>query len=839
MSNRYTSRAVILPAARNETSHTNPKRKRGNGLEPSLTLRVSVSSGREQYSEVFEIGRAMLRPSSRWSFGIGRAMLRPSLQRQSARTEARPPGPAAARPSGEMPGAARALALIVASLILQTIAYAADLTAPATKRPPDPGQSLERTCFQTQARRWDSALQLRSDVAVCYGVDDTLARRIAEWKDQGYVTHMMTGVSWGHYQDYLYGRFDGVNHVDEAQTDRRGRVISHGGDVYYMCPGATFGKFLCQGVKRAMDAGADAIHLEEPEFWVRAGYSAGFKREWQAFYHEDWIPPHTSPDAAFRASYLKYYLYRRALQQVFDFVKAENARTGRHVKCYVPTHSLINYAHWQIVSPESSLIEVGGDGFIAQVWTGTARTPNVYEGRRRERTFESAFLEYGAMMNVVQASRGTVWFLNDPIEDNPDHSWEDYRTNWESTLTASLLWPQVWRYEVMPWPERIFHGQYPTVDKTQRKRGEPVRREPIPPAYATELMTVITALNNMDQKEIAWDCGTRGIGVVVSDSMMFQRGAPNPSDPDLGSFYGLALPLVKRGIPVEPVQLENAVRAGALETHKVLLLTYEGMKPMTPDVHAALGQWVKGGGALVFHGDDSDPYNGVRAWWNDAAKGRSFKAPREHLFEQLGLPLAAAAGVYKVGKGILLYDTKSPAALSRRADGADHVRALVTTACRAVGVPYRETNYLTLRRGPYLVAAGLDESLADAPHVLHGHFVNLFDAGLPVLETVRLEPGSRHLLLDLDRPRPAGPSVLASACKVLGAERTAAGSFRFYAEGPATIEAVVCVALPDAPAQVTLDQKPLPVEARTWDAQTRSLLIRFPNSASGHWLEIR
>ena len=92
----------------------------------------------------------------------------------------------------------------------------------------------------------------------------------------------MTGVSWGQYQDYLYGRFDGVNHVDEAQIDRNGKVISHGGDVYYMSPGENYGKFLCQGVKRAMDAGAEAIHLEEPEFWVRGGYSEGFKREWKA-----------------------------------------------------------------------------------------------------------------------------------------------------------------------------------------------------------------------------------------------------------------------------------------------------------------------------------------------------------------------------------------------------------------------------------------------------------------------------------------------------------------------------------------------------------------------------
>jgi len=38
----------------------------------------------------------------------------------------------------------------------------------------------------------------------------------------------MTGVAWGNYQDYLYERFDGKRHVDEAQTDRWGNVISHG-----------------------------------------------------------------------------------------------------------------------------------------------------------------------------------------------------------------------------------------------------------------------------------------------------------------------------------------------------------------------------------------------------------------------------------------------------------------------------------------------------------------------------------------------------------------------------------------------------------------------------------
>jgi hypothetical protein len=707
---------------------------------------------------------------------------------------------------------------------------------PATSRPSDPQQVKERTCFQTGAR-WDARLQLRSDVAICYGIDGSIGERVRGWKAQGYLVQVMTGVAWGEYQDYLEGRFDGKPHMDEAQMDRNGQVIGHGPGVPYISPGEAYGRYLIQGVRRAIDAGAEAIHLEEPEFWVRGGYSPSFQREWKARYGEDWIPPHTSPDAQYRTSELKYYLYRRALKQVFDFVKSYNQETGKRVRCYVPTHSLINYAHWGIVSPESSLLQVGADGYIAQVWTGTSRTPNVYEGRRRERTFETAFLEYGAMMNVVRASGGTVWFLNDPVEDNPDHSWRDYRANWESTLTASLLWPQVWRYEVMPWPERVFRGRYPAQDRSERKPGEPVARVPLPPAYATELLTVLSALNDMQQKRVSWECGTRGVGVVVSDTMMFQRGEPNPSDPHLGSFYGLAMPLLKRGLPVEPVQLENAGLPGALKPYRVLLLTYEGMKPMTPEANVALASWVKAGGALVFVDADRDPYNRVREWWNTAPNG--YTGPRQHLFEQLGPSKEVEPGTHRVGKGTLIYAAASPAALTYKPDGGNAVRALVREACRTVRLPYQETHHIVLRRGPYVVAAGLDESLTAPPHVLRGRFLDLFDAHLPIRTEVTLTPGSRFLLLDLDRGRGSGPKVLAAACKVLGARRTTGETFRFYAEGPEKTEAAVRLALPAAPATVTLDGEPLPGAAQTWDAPTRTLLLRFANAATGHWIECR
>jgi hypothetical protein len=665
----------------------------------------------------------------------------------------------------------------------------------------------ERLCFQTSGP-WSPRTNLNADVAIVYGIGPRTPANIETWRQRGYGIHVMTGVAWGQYQDYLNGEFDGQRHWDQAQQEANGKLIQHGVDVPYISPGENYGKYLTVGVKRALDAGAQAIHLEEPEFWARGGWEENFKREWQAYYHEDWQPPNSSPDAQYRASKLKYFLYRRALSQVFEFVKEYGKEHNRTIRCYVPTHSLINYAHWRIVSPESSLLQVGADGFIAQVWTGTARTPNVYEGRRKERTFETAFLEYGAMQNLVRASGRRVWYLNDPIEDNPNHDWEDYRSNWESTLTASLLQPDVWHYEIMPWPDRIFNGKHAL------RGGQAGERAGIPKAYETELQAVITALGDMKQPDARWEnAGTSGTGVLVSDTMMFQRADPNPSNPDLGSFYGLAMPLLKRGVPVEPVQIETATKPGFLSRYKLLLLTYEGQKPPTPEFHTALAQWVRDGGSLVVVDDDSDPYNHVRDWWKST--------PREHLFQTLGLA-TGATGIHKVGRGVVLREALSPAALTQKADGADTLRAAVRQAAAAVKLPWKEGNSLVLRRGPYVIAGGLDESTADAkPYVLHGRYINLFSPDLAVVENVEVTPGARLLLLDVNR---TSARVVAAACRVRD-EQTEGKTLRFLADGIADTNAVVQIASRTAPSQVLAGGKPA-----QFDYNSGLVRVRFANS---------
>ncbi|MFC5649505.1 hypothetical protein ACFPYJ_10240 [Paenibacillus solisilvae] len=712
----------------------------------------------------------------------------------------------------------------------------------------------EWTGFQ-ESRPYGKKYDLRTDFVMVYGISNDLPERIEGWKRAGYTIHLMTGVSWGEYQDYLYGRFDGRDHWDEAQTERSGKHLLHGKDVPYMVPTISFAEYLASHIKKAIDCGIEAIHMEEPEFWAAGGYSEAFKREWLNAYGEDWISPHSSPDAQYRASKLKAAMYYRALDRICSQMKEYSLVTyGRTVRFYVPTHSLINYTQWRIVSPEALLVSMPScDGFIAQIWTGTARTPNVYQGIRRERTFETAFLEYGIMQELTRGTGREMWFLHDPIEDNPRYSWSDYRKNYRSTVVASLLHPGVSQYEVCPWPRRVFEGSYLTEDG----KG----KETIPGEYATVLLTVMNVLRDMHNHEEsdAGEAYTSGIGLCLANSAMYQRGdviAPGEEDNDAfkydgtttsdllsspqqelldwSAFYGLALPLVKNGIPLRPVQLDNILTfPGYLEDYRVLLLSYEFMKPEHPGIHQTIGQWVREGGVLIYVGDGSDPFHNVREWWNNENARRSYERPEEHLFESMGLERNPQEGEHKVGSGAVLFHRVNPAKLSRSSEGANQVCDTVRRALAIRGEEneYKENGLLQIKRGPYLIAHVLDETNSPSDSVLEGAFIDLFEADLPVLRRVELQPGEDCLLYDLSFAHSEDelPSILVSSSRIRD-EQLEGKRFSFVSESPADMTVSTRIRVASAPRQAMADGVPA---AFTHDADSGTVLVRYPGVPEG------
>ncbi|MEW6235647.1 MAG: hypothetical protein AB1656_09695 [Candidatus Omnitrophota bacterium] len=698
-------------------------------------------------------------------------------------------------------------------------------------------QELEKTCFQT-ADRWSPLLDLRSDVAIVYGVNSSFPDRIRSWRERGYGIHLMTGVAWGGYQDYLNGKFDGKNHLDEGQVQRNGEMIMHGPGVPYMVPTKSYIEYLQSLVKTAIDEGVTAIHLEEPEFWNRGGYSEGFKREWQEYYGEPWQAQHESPEATYRSAKLKYHLYFRALKDIFLYAKDYSGKKGTRVRCYVPTHTLINYSAWNIVSPESSLSDLPGmDGYIGQVWTGTARSPIIYRGVQKERTFENAFLEYASMVAMTAPTGRRVYFLTDPIEDNPNHTWEDYRRNYEATFTAQLLQPSIADYEVMPWPSRIFNGRY-SVEGSGEKKG-------IPADYASEILVLINALNEMEPSSDPLP-GTQGVGVLLSDTMMFQRFPTheNYQDPALSNFYGMALPLLKLGVPVRLVQMENLLQPDVLKGIRVLAMSYANMKPLKPEYHEVLVQWVKQGGALIYLGRDDDPFQKIREWWNQ--DGRKFKAPSEHLLGLLNFkPENNDKGPQPCGDGIAAVVRRDPKELVMNQEAFDLLPALVSDCLKKSAAKNKDANswqpknYFHLQRGAYDIAAAMNESVSDQPYVIKGPVVDLFDSQLPLLKEKAVAPDQRVFLLNLARVKKPAPCILAASSRAYE-EKREKGYYSFTMKGPASTNGIARLLLPvehkslsaKGPDGQAIDLQP------QWDAGTRTLLIRYPNQPDGVDIEI-
>lgn len=699
----------------------------------------------------------------------------------------------------------------------------------------------EKTAFQT-SQPWRATMDNRADVAIVYGVGGnpsdkdknalSFEERVQSWRDRGYITHFMTGIAWGGYEDYFTGQWDGKMHLDEGQVERHGDTIWHGHMVPYIVPSQNFIKYMKEKhIKRVIDAGIDAIYLEEPEFWARAGYSEAFKREWKEYYGFDWRPQHESAENTYLSNKLKYQLYYRVLNECFTYAKEYGRSKGMNVRCYVPTHSLVNYAQWQIVSPEASLASLPCvDGYIAQVWTGTSREPNYYNGVKKERVFENAFLEYGCMESMTAPTGRKVFFLTDPIEDWP-RDWADYKKNYEATFTAKLLYPDNDNYEVMPWPERIYEGLY----KKSADSDEKIR---IPRFYSTQMQVMINALNQipLSNNEIS---GSKGLSVLMANSLMFQR-TPEPvagyDDPQLSNFYGQALPFLKRGVPVHLMHIENVSYPENWKDTKVLLMSYSSMKPLDEKAHQYIADWVKKGGVLVYSATDRDSFQQVQEWWNQGEN--HFRAPSEHLFQLMGIKPNASEGEYACGKGTVYVFRKDPKQYVMKEDGdriyVEIVKRMYEDKAKAGKLEFKNNFYL--KRGMYELVSVMDESVSDKPYQLKGRFIDLFDPQLPVLAQKTVNPGEQAFLINLDQVKnPDQPQVLCGAARVYD-EKVKKASYSFVAKSPAETTNVMRVLLPAAPKKVKIqDAEGEDIKEATseWDEASRTLLLTFENSPEG------
>lgn len=685
----------------------------------------------------------------------------------------------------------------------------------------------DKTSFQI-AHKWLPEYDVRSDIAILYGMDSTFINRYQSWKDKGYQIQFMTGIAWGNYQDYFTGKFDGHKHFDDAQVDAKGDTIWHGKNVPYVNPSESYLKYIKSLVTKAIDTGVTSIYLEEPEYWAAAGYSDAFKHAWRKYYGFPWVAQHESPEATYLSSKLKYQLYYNALNEVFSSAKGYAKSKGVTLKCFVPTHSLLNYAAWQIISPEASLASLSAvDGYIAQVWTGTSRVPVYYNGLMKERTFENAFLEYGTINSMVEPTKRAVYFLTDPIEDGT-RSWNDYKRNYQATFTAQLLYPTVNKYEVMPWPDRIYLGKFPVEGKDAM--------QPISPEFATQMQVMVNSLNDMPLSKNKVN-GTSGIGILLANSIMFQRFPVHKGydDPQLSNFYGMALPLLKRGIPVEMVHFENLGIARSLKKIKVLIMSYSNMKPLSSVGHKYLAEWVRKGGVIVYLGRDDDPFQTVKEWWN--TNGNSYMAPSAHLFQLMGINVKSNQIEYRCGKGTVYVLRRNPKEMVMQpAQDVSFVNTVKEGYERTEAKDWKLKNYFYLERGPYTIVSVMTENEDTSSFVLKRPVIDLFDPNLPVLEKKIVHPGQQAFLFDLQRIKDKQKSIVLCSAGRIDNEQRLDKSYSFRVKSPSGTRNSMRILLQIKPKHIVINSSigiKIDNVNSIWDEKSHTLLLQFQNEASG------
>lgn len=591
------------------------------------------------------------------------------------------------------------------------------------------------------------------DFVIIYGIDETLKQRVESYQQMGYKTALMIGLSWGRYEDYFDGTFDGKKHVEDMQRTSDNSIFEHSPDTPYIIPSINFSKYLIEKLKLAIDIGIDHIFLEEPEFFAHTGYSQGFKDAYAVYYRECWKDPFTNDDRMLKTQKLKHDMLIRHINTIAENIKMYGqTEHNKKVNLYIATHSLLNYAKWSIVSPEISLASSPFiDGFIGQVWTGTSRTQHVYEGQRQERIFEMAYLEYGILLALIRKSKKSMWFLQDPIEDGAHHTWDSYEKTYKLGLVAALLYPTIDHYEVAPWPHRIFEGEYPVGEKAK----------PIPPRYRQQLMILFNMLKDIKTKH-KWVTNKDKIGVLFDNSTLFQRQFPNQDEHwwqesfDFSQGIGLLMPLLKEGYDIRPLALERAVSdRNYLSNYETIILSYETYKPSSPQVNGVLYEFVKQGGTLIYIGDENKPFQTVGGWWNNY--GETSQTAAESLFETFNLPFKN--GNYTFGQGYIWVQKTSPIDIANNEVKSRNFIQRFHGFLNSIEKPLKKDPAFIVRRGKYLIAGSVKEEKRS----IKGTYVDLFNENLPLLSNPTLKLHKGHVLIDTEEIDYSKTQIIASS----------------------------------------------------------------------------
>jgi hypothetical protein len=154
-----------------------------------------------------------------------------------------------------------------------------------------------------------------------------------------------------------------------------------------------------------------------------------------------------------------------------------------------------------------------------------------------------------------------------------------------STLTAALMFPTI----------RARYFRLPSE-----------WRAPITPLSLLE--RVASPLRRwQSSREAEWDAGMEGIGMLWSEP-----SAPSEDRPS-HELLAVAMPLVRAGIPLQPISPSRLANPAALSPLRLLIWMAEVVPLPGQDEAAVLADWVRRGGWLLIIGAPAPSLHGTTA----------------------------------------------------------------------------------------------------------------------------------------------------------------------------------------------------------------------------------
>ena len=653
-------------------------------------------------------------------------------------------------------------------------------------------------------------------------------------------------------KDYL--DLDESNY-DDIQKDSGGNYIVHtANQAWYMVPSLDWIEYAWEEILKPVieTYHPQTIALEEPEMWIRSGYSETFKEEWEAFYGEKWQAPSSSAAANLKANLLKTYLFERILIELSQRAKELDPT----IQIYVASHSTVNYTAWNINAGLNTYLATGAiDGVIGQTWADTHNSAFKYNGQSIKDNFTNAFIEYSSYVDSVEGTN--FYALADPMADGKDYKEEDLQYIYRQSVAAKLMQPEIHRFQVLPWVQRAFAN--------------------VSADYRTVQSQIYEMLNAVGGQEITMETGTPGIAYLASDSLSWMNAGSGWALSTSEGMYGLCAPLLRDGIPVKMKAMEQIYTKDDLMGVNLLVVSFDSSVPLSEEVNIAIADWVKAGGTMLYVAGQND-YWDIDDYFFWAAD----KTPLDNLLKHLGLditvnteninlssaltsPDSALASVFenvkmaasntkytvsfggaknpilrsgatvlgfeeKVGQGHVVMVGLPSAYLATTQGGSSFMRALTEFALQYTDFEYVSTPLMVTRRGDYVAAHAYDDD-----QYLIGSYIDLFDSNLSVLDDPDVPRDDSVILYDIEGIKRDIPRLGYTSGQVLDLVESA-GKTTIRLTSAANVNVGIRMLLPKNtyPSSVTVtdaDGKSYPALGYFYDKDSTSCLIKVDGNS--------